>query len=62
MTITIGAWIIPTFITIIAHLCAFGSAPKGRAGYFDFSGLVLLFYLAVAVIVSLIAWLAWALL
>lgn len=61
MTFTIGSWVIPAFITLIAYLCAIGSTPDRGGGYFDFGGFVVMFYLGVATIVSLIAWLVWAL-
>tara|TARA_B100001057_G_C22233032_1_gene712751 strand:- start:102 stop:290 length:189 start_codon:yes stop_codon:yes gene_type:complete len=62
MTLTIGAWIVPAFITLIAYGCAIGGTPERSGGYFDFGGIVVVFYLAAATIVSLIAWLVWALL
>lgn len=62
MTVTVGAWIIPLFITIGSFVLAGTSVPK-RSGDYDFgSGLVGLIYLAGAAIVSLISWLIWALL
>lgn len=60
MTITIGAWVFPALITALAILAAFGAWPEGRGDY-DFSPLFGCFYLAAAVIVSLVAWLVWAL-
>ena len=60
MTITIGAWAIPAIITVLAIFAALGAWPQSR-GDFDFSPLFGCFFLAVAVIVSLFAWLVWAL-
>lgn len=61
MSIAIGWWVVPTFITIAAIYIALREWPEQRGDY-DFSPLIGLFYLAAALIVSLVAWLVWAIL
>lgn len=62
MTITVGIWIVPAMVTIIAFVVASYSTPESQGDYGGigaaFVGLV---YLAGAAIVSLLAWLLWAL-
>ena len=60
MTLTIGWWAVPAFISIAALYIALREFPEQRGDY-DFSPIMGVFYLAVALIVSLIAWLIWAL-
>ena len=62
MTLTIGAWIVPAFITLAAFTLAIKKAPS-KGGDYDFaSGFIALLFVAIAAVVSLIAWLVWALL
>jgi hypothetical protein len=59
MALTIGAWIVPAFITLSAFgVAAMRSEPS--TGWFDIGTGI--FYYPVAMIVSLTAWLVWALL
>ncbi len=60
MILTIGSWVLPAFITIAAIYVALREWPEQRGDY-DFSPILGIFYLAAALIVSLIAWLIWAL-
>lgn len=61
MEITIQSWGIPAIVTGLAFLIAASSVPESRGDY-DFGPSILaVMYLAAAVIVSLIAWLIWAL-
>lgn len=60
MTITLGWWAVPLAITTIAFLASFMADAGGRGGYL--SGLDTLIFNALALIVSLIAWLIWAVL
>jgi hypothetical protein len=64
MTITIGTWAIPLVISITCFLAVFLTKPKTMGGYLDpmFAALQVLASLAGATIISLIAWLVWALL
>lgn len=61
MTLTIGAWIIPTFITVLSFVVAVFLFPKRQSDYDFGSGFIALLLLAAAAIVSLIAWFVWAL-
>lgn len=66
MTLTIGSWGFPALVTITV-LCglvvACGRMEPSRGGYGDIAnGVLFLFYGSVSVIVSLIAWLVWAVL
>ena len=57
-----GWWALPAFITAAAVYIAHKRAPQPRGDY-DFGAVFIgLMSFAVAVIVSLVAWLAWALL
>lgn len=62
-TITLGWWLLPAVLTIVLLLWAIwpreDEQPSG--GYFDFFFLPAMFRSALALIVSLIAWLIWAL-
>lgn len=63
MTLHIGTWAIPALITIAAFVAAFiGGRPDGKAyGYAAAgAGVIGLLLLLGAIIVSLIAWLVWA--
>ena len=61
MTITVGTWVVPLIVTIFSLTVAVYSTPQGRGDYgYIGAGLVGVIYLAGAVILSLIAWLIWA--
>ena len=60
MTLTIGWWVAPAFITLAAVYVALRESPEQRGDY-DFSPIVGCLYLAAALIVSLVSWLIWAL-
>ena len=60
MTFTLGSWAIPAFITIAAIYVSLREWPQSRGDY-DFSPVIGIFYFAVALIVSLVAWLIWSL-
>jgi hypothetical protein len=60
MTITLGWWAIPLAITIIAFLASFMADTRSSSGYL--SGIDTLIFNALALIVSLIAWLIWSVL
>jgi hypothetical protein len=59
-SITIGLWVVPLFVTIFALFAAYRSF--GDEGTYGAGQIVNLIYLGLAVIVSLIAWLIWAVL
>jgi hypothetical protein len=60
VSVTIGSWGIPLLVTIAAFgWAAFASRDYGGSGYGADIGCLI--YAAAAVIISLIAWLAWAL-
>ncbi len=62
MTITIGIWVLPLIVTIVAFLVANYSIPESHGDYGGIgAGLVGVIYLAGAAVVSLLAWLLWAL-
>jgi hypothetical protein len=62
MTITVGIWILPLIVTIIAFLVAYYSTPESHGDYGGIgAGFVGVIYLAGAAVVSLLAWLLWAL-
>jgi hypothetical protein len=59
MTITLGWWVLPLMVTIAAFVAAGSYRPRPSGyGYGDITGALLVM---VALIVSLIAWLVWAL-
>lgn len=61
MTITLGWWLVPTFIT--AAVIGFGLIPSAPShGWGVGTGIVALFQLLVGVIICLAAWLLWAVL
>jgi hypothetical protein len=61
MSVTIPAWAIPAFVTLIAFCVAIWAVPEQRGDY-DFSAAIFApLLLALALIVSLVAWLCWAL-
>ena len=62
MTITIGAWVIPLAITIAALGWTTVSAFKRDGGTYGVGHLLSLAAAGVAIIVSLVAWLVWAVL
>lgn len=64
MTLTIGSWGIPAAITVLAFVAAVWrcNAEQNTGGYFPAGAMLALFLMPLAAIVSLIAWLAWALL
>jgi len=58
MTITIGWWAVPLAITVISFVLAGSYSPRSSGyGYGDITGA---FFVLGAIIVSLIAWLIWA--
>ena len=59
MTLTIGWWAVPAFITFFSCYLAIAKAPD--SGSFGLGGLLALLMLGGALILSLIAWLIWAL-
>ena len=61
MTLTVGAWVIPLFITLAAFGVAIGGWPKSRGDY-DLSPLFGCGFLLGAAVVSLTSWLVWSLL
>lgn len=64
MSITIGSWVIPAFITMIGMLLPFVVTPKPQhGGYLPDIGPAIIFVLVMAagIIVGLAAWLVWAL-
>jgi hypothetical protein len=61
LTITIGWWLVPLVATAVACACAYWqSRPNGRPTLGD--GIVSLIMWGGAVILSLLAWLIWAVL
>lgn len=61
-TITLGWWIIPTIITILSIIWFFWmERDTVRGGDFDLSAIGTAMILGLALNVSLIAWLIWAL-
>ena len=63
MTIEIGYWVIPLVITfvsfVVASMCA--KEPSSHGYFPDFGAALLnIIRLAIALIVSLVAWLLWA--
>lgn len=60
-TITIGTWAIPAFITLTAIYVAHRIAPNPSHNDFGASGFIAAFQMMAALVVSLIAWLIWAL-
>lgn len=62
-TIEIGWWLAPLTITIAAFVCARIATPPSHAGYYGYGNAIAgLFTYGAALIVSLIAWLIWAVL
>jgi uncharacterized membrane protein len=62
MTVTIGWWAVPAFITIAAIYVAIREAPTSSGRDYGASAFIALAMLMAALIVSLVAWLIWALL
>lgn len=68
LSLTIGWWIVPVVITLVSYLVAYLATPSRTCSYdwygFGtlFDGIIILFGLLAATIVSLVAWLVWALL
>jgi len=60
LTIMLGWWIAPALVTLLAFIIAGNNLPVYSRGYGD--GIAGVFILGVAIIVSLIAWLVWAVL
>lgn len=61
--IEIGWWLIPLAISILAFLWAVVATPRSNPGYYGYgSAIAGLFTYVPALIVSLIAWLIWAVL
>lgn len=64
-TITIGSWVIPALVTavVLVWFVVVGSRPTQSRGYATIGeGMVFIVQGASALIVSLIAWLIWAVL
>lgn len=68
LSLTLGWWIVPVVITLVSYLVAYLATPS-RTNSYDwygfgtlFDGIIILFGLLAATIVSLVAWLVWALL
>lgn len=62
MSVHLGWWAVPALITLLAIGQAFAPEPAPR-GYGDIgTGIVGMFKLMLGVIVSLVAWLVWAVL
>lgn len=61
--ITLGTWLIPLAVTILCLAIAYREEPKHEAGVAGAAGgMIGLFQYAVAIGLSLLAWLVWALL
>lgn len=64
MTISLGWWALPAIITLAAYAVAWWRVPAPQpSSYFPDTGPVILgfIYLSLATVVSLAAWLMWAL-
>jgi len=59
-TLTIGWWAIPAFITIAALYGAFREQPAPSGNDYGAGAVIGLIFVMGAVIVSLVAWLVWA--
>ena len=62
MTLTIGWWVVPLFLTIIAFVIPIIRDMKRTDHHDMFSGLPLVIEEVGAIIFSLVVWLIWALL
>lgn len=62
MSITIGWWAIPAFVTIAAVYIALREAPTSSGSDYGASAFIAVVMMMAALIVSLIAWLVWAIL
>lgn len=62
MSITIGWWAIPAFVTIAAVYIALREAPNSSGLEYGASAFIRVVMMMAALIVSLIAWLIWAIL
>lgn len=64
MTITLGWWLVPALMTIAAVVWAVRQSPPGPSHGYAALGdaAICFFFLSVALIVSLAAWLVWAVL
>lgn len=64
MSVTIGSWGIPALVTVIAFgwVIIAGIRAPASSGYASIGdGIVMAFYVAAAIVLSLVAWLIWAL-
>ena len=61
MTLTIGWWAVPAFITIAALYMALREQPAPTGRDYGAGGVIGLMFVMAALVVSLIAWLIWAL-
>jgi len=64
MTITLGSWILPLAVTFLAFAASYALTPAAKpSGYFpDFGPAIIgALLMLLAVVVSLSAWLLWAL-
>ncbi|TXN08965.1 hypothetical protein FV222_00400 [Methylobacterium sp. WL103] len=57
LSITLGWWLLPSLLTVLALTWAFWERSTDHTGYL--SGLAILFRLVVAVIVSLMIWIVY---
>lgn len=62
MSITIGWWAIPAFVTIAAVYIALREAPTSSGNDYGASAFIGVVMMMAALIISLIAWLIWAIL
>lgn len=64
LTIEISWWIVPALVTLSAFIWAYGQAglPESEGHAAALEMVVCLLYYGAAVIASLVAWLAWAVL
>lgn len=61
MSIAIGWWAIPAFVTIAALYVAFREQPASSGNDYGAGAVIGAMFIMLALIVSLIAWLIWAL-
>lgn len=65
VSITLGWWLAPLAVTLLSFGLAWGKCvlvPDSGGGYFPMGALMAVFLFPLAAVVSLAAWLAWALL
>ncbi len=61
MTVTIGWWALPAFVTVASIYFALRESPEPRGKDYGAGAVIGALFLAGALIVSLVAWLIWAL-